>query len=72
MKIKVNPDNKKVYTHAQMKNGDYKISVYIANVFMNEIKDDVTNGHLGGNTLSWVELDAMEIKVVGSMYDDIR
>ena len=74
VRIKVNPDNKKVYTHAQMKNGDYKITVYIANVFMdeNEIKDSVTNGRLGGETLRWVELDAMELKVVGSMYDDIR
>jgi hypothetical protein len=55
-----------------MKNGDYKISVYIANVIMDEIKDSVTNGRLDGEPLRWIELDAMELKVVGSMYDDIR
>ena len=61
-----------VYTHAQMKNSDYKISVYISNVFMSELKDSVTNGRLSSETLRGVELDTIELKVVGSMYDDIR
>ena len=72
VEIKVNPDDKKVYTHAQMKNGDYKIRVYIDNVYMKEIMDDVTNGRLGSWELGELTLDEMEIKVVGSMYDDIR
>ena len=52
--IKVNPDNKKVYTHAQMKNGDYKIRVYIDNVLIDDIMDSMTNGHLGGMT--WYQI----------------
>ena len=64
---------RQVYTHAQMKNGDYKINVYISNVLMSELKESVTNGRLDSETtLRGVELDAIELKVVGSMYDDIR
>jgi hypothetical protein len=51
-----------------MKNGDYSISVYIDNVSL----DALTNESLTGDLFGVGILDRIYIKVVGSMYDDIR
>ena len=66
--ITINPDNVSLYTHAMMKNGDYSISVYIDNVSL----DALTNESLTGDLFGVGILDRIYIKVVGSMYDDIR
>ena len=66
--ITINPDNVRLYTHAMMKNGDYSIRVYIDNVSLNAL----TNGSLTGDLIGVGILDRIYIKVVGSMYDDIR
>ncbi|GHU50687.1 hypothetical protein AGMMS49975_02220 [Clostridia bacterium] len=64
--ITVNPDNQKVYTHAQMKNGGYGVRAYIDSVDLAPL----TYGQLG--TLARVNLDGIAVSVVGSMYDDER
>ena len=73
--ITVNPDNVKVYTHPQMRNGDYFVNAYFANVKLNS--DSLSSldysSYLTGQTLNGIrELDKINIKVVGSMYDDVR
>ena len=65
--ITINPDNTKLYTHAQMRNGDYRVRVYIDMVDL----DPLTYGHL--TTLAGIgSLDQISIKVIGSMFEDAR
>ena len=51
-----------------MKNGDYSIRVHIDDVKLKAL----TNGSLAGDLIGVGVLDRIYIKVVGSMYDDIR
>jgi hypothetical protein len=81
----VNPTNKKVYTHAQMKNGDYKVQVYMSDVNVRGVTEKnepqqtgveyprgltVVNGNLPDRHDEM--LDEIEVSVIGSMYDDIK
>jgi hypothetical protein len=75
----INPTNKTVYTHAQMKNGAYKIQVYLAPVGLKKVteKDEPAQAGVeyprGLTRVSFSEmLNEIEIDVVGSMYDDAR
>ena len=71
--ITVNPDNSRVYTHPQMKNGDYSVRAYFADVRLNSLSSLSYSGYLASETLYGVkELDRIDIKVVGSIYDDVR
>ncbi|WP_410771628.1 hypothetical protein [Fontibacillus sp. BL9] len=67
--IVVNPDNKMLYTHANMPDGDYNIKVWFDDT-------DLTKGNHTYkilNTLKGVEeLDSMQITVIGSMFDDLN
>ena len=73
--ITVNPDNNKVYTHPQMKNGNYTVKAYFANESLNsaQLSSLKYSSYLTGQTLNGIqELDKIDIKVVGSIYDDIE
>ena len=71
--ITVNPRNQKLYTHPQMKNGNYTVRAYFTDVRLNTIGSLGYNSAILGMTLSGVAaLDRIDIKVVGSMYDDVR
>ena len=67
--FRINPANRRIYTHAHMSDGTYRIRVWIADVDLSKLSANYKN--LG--TLRGVEtLDEIEITVKGSMYDDIR
>ncbi|MDR1687860.1 MAG: hypothetical protein LBS21_04525 [Clostridiales bacterium] len=74
--ITVNPDNQKLYTHAQMKNADYKVRAYIDSVNLNALTAEQLRGlsvSNGTGTLQGINvLDEIDIQVVGSAYDDRR
>ena len=65
--ITVNPENKKLYTHAQLKNGEYYVRAYMDNVDLSKITEKRLD------TLNGVDvLDNIRVNVVGSMYDDVH
>ncbi|MCL2146802.1 MAG: hypothetical protein FWH52_03245, partial [Synergistaceae bacterium] len=78
----LNPTNMKVYTHAQMKNGDYIISIGIADVDVASLTEYGLPAQEGvasprglsvvAGTGPYMPLDIIETQVVGSMYDDLH
>lgn len=76
--IRVNPVNRRVYTHVEMRNGSYSVGTYMNNISISgltyvDIDDEeypLTGNHLN-IPLRGTELNMIEINVVGSMYDDI-
>ena len=67
--IKINPDNRSVYTHAHMTDGKYMIKAWIEDIDMSAMDNEYKK--LG--TLKGVEvLDQIDITVKGSMYDDLN
>ncbi|TCK99485.1 hypothetical protein EDC19_0105 [Natranaerovirga hydrolytica] len=66
--IKINPQNRKIYTHAHMPNGRYYIKAWIGDIDLSKTNNEYKKLGLirGINTL-----DEIEITVVGSIYDDI-
>jgi hypothetical protein len=69
VRVTVNPGNRKVYTHVKMKNGSFAIRVYIESLDIS----GPTYGQLDGiERDAYLVLDEMEVRVVGSMYDDVR
>jgi len=76
--IRVNPENVKVYTHAQLRNGNhYSIGAYVDEIDIGGVyyEDDGEEYPLTGDSfsplLSGAQLDEIRIRVFGSMYDDI-
>jgi len=71
--ITVNPDNRKVYTHPQLRNGDYLVRVSFAGLSLNSLDSLHYNSAVRTMTLSGVgNLDSIGVRVVGSIYDDAR
>ena len=71
--IRVNPDNQRVYTHPQMKNGDYTVRAYFADVGLGALSSFGYNAAIGRMTLVGVSaIDKINLKVVGSIYEDAR
>lgn len=69
--ITVNPNNERLYTHAQMKDGNYSVYAYIDNINLNALSSEQLR-NLNG-TLNGIEvLDKIDINVVGSIYEDQR
>jgi hypothetical protein len=67
--IKVNPTNRKVYTHVQMGNGDYTVKAWFDDIALSSIAREYKK--LG--TLKGVStLDEITVTVKGSMYDDVN
>jgi hypothetical protein len=63
--IRINPENKNLYTHAQMKNGEFYIRAYTDNVNL-----DTLTGKRLEPLRGVIELDSIKVSVIGSMYDD--
>jgi hypothetical protein len=67
--ITINQSNHKVYTHANMTDGDYFVKAWMADVVLK-------NSDLAYNTLPTLQgktsLDAIKVTVKGSMYDDLN
>ena len=73
VRITVNPDNQRVYTHPQMRNGDYSVRASFANTNLNTLSSLHYNSTIRAMTLTGAgNLDSIGIRVVGSMYDDVR
>jgi|GEM_PF-2008544 len=67
--IVVNPENKYLYTHANMPNGNYSIKVWFDDINLKGFK----HAYKVLGTLKGVEeLDSMKITVIGSMFDDLN
>ena len=71
VKITVNPDNQRVYTHPQLRNGDYTVRVSFASIDLGSLSSLAGNRAISTMRLLGVNnLDSINIRVVGSMYDD--
>ena len=71
--VRVNPANRKVYTHAQMKNGNYYVNAYVGDIPLDSLPSLSYNEAFQAMTLYGVrQLDRIDIRVVGSMFDDIK
>ena len=71
VRITVNPDNRRVYTHPQLRNGDYPVRVSFAGINLGTLDSLRYNNAIRAISLSGVgNLDSITVKVVGSMYDD--
>jgi len=71
--ITVNPGNQRVYTHPQLRNGDYTVRASFANINLGTLGSLGHNGGIGAMRLLGVSnLDSINIRVVGSLYDDAR
>ncbi len=67
--IIINPANTKVYTHANMQNGEYSIKVWLDETDLSKSE----NAYKGLGILNGMEkLDLVKVDVVGSMYDDLN
>lgn len=67
--IIINPANSKVYTHANMQNGEYSIKVWLDDTDLSRSN----NAYKGLGILNGMEkLDLVKVDVVGSMYDDLN
>jgi len=65
--IKINPDNKKLYTHINMPDSKYTVSTWIADVTLSDLNSEYKKlGVLKGI----LPLDRIEVTVSGSLYDD--
>ena len=65
----INPANTKVYTHANMQNGEYSIKVWLDETDLSKSE----NAYKGLGILNGMEkLDLYKVDVVGSMYDDLN
>lgn len=65
--IKINPDNKKLYTHISMPDGKYTVSAWIADIQLSDLNSEYKKlGVLKGI----LPLDRIEVTVSGSLYDD--
>lgn len=65
----INPANSKVYTHANMQNGEYSIKVWLDETDLSKSE----NAYKGLGILNEMEkLDLYKVDVVGSMYDDLN
>jgi hypothetical protein len=77
--ISINPNNTRVFTHVQMRNGFYNTKVYAESINLADVEyvdnDGATYNLTGNNlntTLPRMTFDSITIRVVGSMYDDAR
>jgi uncharacterized protein (UPF0128 family) len=80
--ITVNPNNRRLYTHAQMRNGNYYVRAYSTDINLGAVAAAGLPGeiwqleylpHTDTNiTLKGCLLDRMQIQVVGSIFDDPR
>jgi hypothetical protein len=65
--IKINPDNKKLYTYINMPDGKYTVTAWLGDVQL----DSMNNEYKKLGTLKGIyPLDRIEVTVNGSLYDD--
>ncbi|HEX9059920.1 MAG TPA: hypothetical protein VF941_07055 [Clostridia bacterium] len=65
--VEINPQNRNVYTHAQMSDGEYTVKAWIGDIKLSDM--DSAYARLG--TLKGISvLDQIGVSVKGSMYED--
>ena len=65
--IKINPNNRNVYTYINMPDGKYRIAAWIGDIKLS----DTGNAYKGLGTIKGVyNFDVIEVEVNGTLYDD--